>query len=141
MMLNIKQLKQNGTIFVPQTVAEAVLIKKDSLVVTLDKVINSKVDSVTSNETSGLTTTRIGNNIDITHSNNVESITENKPLQISYDNHGHITNSSPFGALTIIVGNKEIIKADGSTNQQLNFGDDFQSEQNTITLKWDNGNT
>ena len=38
MDLQVKQLKQYGEVFVPQTTAEAVLVKQGTTVYTLDKV-------------------------------------------------------------------------------------------------------
>lgn len=138
MQYEIKQLRHNNVPFVPQTVAEAVLIHKGPLVFTLDKIIDKKVDTVTSTITSGLTVTRKGNDIDITHTNNIEPSLEQKPLQISYDNHGHIIDSSPLGKLTVNVNSQELLILDGSQDQYLQFGDDFKNEQNTITLRWNN---
>ena len=43
MNLTIKQLTQNGTIFVPQTVSEAVLVKNGEQVITLDKALARKI--------------------------------------------------------------------------------------------------
>ena len=40
MELTIKQLKQGGQVFVPQTTAEAVLVKDQTEVLTLDKVLD-----------------------------------------------------------------------------------------------------
>lgn len=127
----------------PQTVSEAVLVQEGTTVITLDKVLHKKIESINSDNVSGITVVRTGNDVDITHSNNVDPIQETKPLQISYDNHGHITSSLPMGKLIVTANGQQVLESNGSTDQQLNFGDDFQkNEQNNITLRWDNhGNT
>ena len=60
-MYEIKRLKMGNNVFVPQTVAEAVLLKDGSEVTTLDKVINRKISAVNSSEGSGITVNRTGN--------------------------------------------------------------------------------
>lgn len=143
MSLEIKQLKQNGTIFVPQTVAEAVLVKQsNSSIITLDKILNRKLETAKSSDGS-LAILKIGNELDIKHTNQIVEVENIKPMQIKYDRFGHITESKPLGSLIITANKQQVLEIDGSTNQELEFGDDFQkNEQNIITLRWNNhGNT
>lgn len=137
MILTIKQLKQGETIIAPQTVAEAVLVKQGSTIITLDKVINKKIDNVTSTEE--LTVTRKGNDIDITHTNQIQSTDTPRPLQVQYDSSGHIINSASLGKLTILANGQTIIESDGSDDQQLRFDDNFEKDDNNnITIRWNN---
>lgn len=45
-MAEIKQLQQNKQIFFPQTVAEAVLVKTENGITTLNKILNRKIITV-----------------------------------------------------------------------------------------------
>lgn len=140
MAIEIKQLKQNGVIFVPQTVAEAVLVKTqdNSNIVTLDTVLKNQIQQV-SNSDKSLIITKNGNNLDINHTNTITAISTATPLQVAYDSNGHITNSIPLNKLIITANGEQVLQHDGSVEQQVNFGDDFQkNEQNLITLRWNN---
>ena len=137
MILTIKQLKQGETTIAPQTVAEAVLVKQGSTIITLDKIINKKIDNVTSTEE--LTVTRKGNDIDITHTNQIQPTDTPRPLQVQYDSSGHIINSAPLGKLTILANGQTVIESDGSNDQQLRFDDNFEKDDNNnITIRWNN---
>lgn len=136
-MYEIKQLKMGNNVFVPQTVAEAVLIKDGSEVTTLDKVINRKISAVNSSEGSGITVNRTGNQIDITHTNQVTPNTI-QPVQIQHDNNGHIVKTIPLGKLVVTANTEKVLEMDGTQDQELIFGDDFQKVDNIITLRWNN---
>ena len=138
MILTIKQLKQGETTIAPQTVAEAVLVKQGSTIITLDKVINKKIDNVTSTEE--LTVTRKGNDIDITHTNQIQPTDTPRPLQVQYDSSGHIINSASLGKLTILANGQTVIESDSSNDQQLRFDDNFEKDNNNnnITIRWNN---
>lgn len=143
MNYEIKRLKHGTNIFVPQTVAEAVLIKEnpDNSITTLDKVINKKVEIITSEGSSGLQIKRTGNSVDISHTNQVTPNTGMQPLQIQYDNNGHIIGAIPLGKFTINVNSEQLVEVNGTTDQSLNFGDDFQNNNNNITIRWNSYGT
>jgi hypothetical protein len=48
-----------------------------------------------------------------------------------------------MGKLTVLVNNTKHIEADGSSDQTLNMGDDFTTDNQIIKLKWTeiNGNS
>lgn len=143
MKLPIKQLKQNNKIFVPQTTAEAVLVKHDDQVLNLKSVLDKKLEQVITPAGSGLTYKINGPGVILTHSNSIEPIEETKPVQIKFDNRGHIVETKPIGKLTILVNNTKHIEADGTSDQVLSMGDDFTVDNSNIKLKWTeiNGNS
>lgn len=136
MKYEIKQLKQGGKVFMPQTVAEAVLVKEGSNVITLDKVLNRRITG-----SQGISVSRIGNTIDIAHTNQIVPNGSTQPLQIQYDNNGHIIGVIPLGTLTVTANSEEVLKMNGSADQTLAFGDDFQNINNNITIRWNNHGT
>ena len=137
MELCIKQLKQGSQIIVPQTTAEAVLVKTNNGVLRLDQVLETKSNTIIIPENSGLTSYKQNNNIIITHSNNIEPKNNIKPLMISYDSNGHITNSEELNPLKIIVNEEVHITHDGSEENSLKLGDDFtKDDENNIKLNW-----
>lgn len=144
MDLIIKQLKQNNQIFVPRTTAEAVLVKSNDQVQRLDKVLDKKLEAVITPLGSGLTYTASGQTVILQHSNSITPIEETKPLQVKYDNRGHIIETKPMGKLTVVVNNTKYIESDGSQDNILSLGDDFKIDNNNnIALKWNeiNGTT
>jgi hypothetical protein len=82
MNLTIKQLTQNGTIFVPQTVSEAVLVKNGEQVITLDKALARKLENIETPEDSGLTIQRQESSVIITHTNKIAASGPVSPMQI-----------------------------------------------------------
>ena len=138
MGLQIKQLKQNNQIFVPQTTAEAVLVKHGGEVRRLDQVLSQKIESVVTIAGSGLTTTPNGSTVIIKHSNEIIANQAVQPLQVKYDNRGHIVETAPMGKLTVVVNKQSYIEADGSKDQTISMGDDFQVDQQEIKLNWNN---
>lgn len=131
--MNIKQLQQNGEAFAPQTVAEAVIIHHGNTVKTLDKVIALKIESV---ESEDLTITQSGPKVTIIHANNIAPSSELKPMQISYDSHGHITEASPINPIIISVNGNKCVEYDGSQQSTLNLGDDFENTNDNIKIRW-----
>lgn len=126
MILTVKQLKQHDQPIAPQTIAEAVLVKHNSQIITLDQVLKTKVDSTADN--SGLTIE--GNTI--THTSILTKIPE-KPtaVKVLYNESGHIIGTSD---LTVQVNNNPYSTANDNF---LNFGDDFEIDENSnIKLKW-----
>ena len=71
MELTIKQLKQHGQIFVPQTTAEAVLVKDGEEVITLDNMLEKKIEQIITPAGSGLQAFKQEKNIILTHSNSI----------------------------------------------------------------------
>lgn len=143
MQYKIKRLKQGSDTIAPQTVAEAVLVKQGTIVYTLDNVINRKVETIKSSPTSGITVSRTGNTVDISHTNQITPNEAIQPLQVQYDNTGHIVNTAPLGKLKVTASAEQVLEANWAQNQELNFGDDFQKDSyNNIVIRWNNyGNT
>ena len=139
MKLEVKRLKRGNSIIAPLTIAEAVLIKDKDKVSTLDKVINKKVEIIKSTPESGITITRSDDIVDIAHTNQITSNVIPQPMQIQYDNNGHIINTLPLGKLTISVNSEKAVETNTINNQSLNFGDDFlKDDNNHVIIRWNN---
>ena len=137
MELKIKQVQQNGETFAPQTVSEAVLVKDNSQILTLDKVLDKKIETISTPTGSGLSSFTQGKSVIITHSNIITSNTEPESLNIQYDSHGHIVNTIPTQPLVLTVDNTQYINYTGNSEQRINLGDDFKvDETNKVALKW-----
>ena len=137
MALPLKFLKQKGETILPITVSEAVLVKNATGVKHLDEVLKMKIEEVITPVGSGLTSQRIDNGVIIAHSNSINpSIEELKPKLIKYDNRGHITETSDFGNLNIIVNNENYIQYNGSSDKNLQLGDDFENNNGKIQISW-----
>lgn len=139
MILTVKQLKQNGQIIVPQTVAEAVLVKSNNSVITLNKALDKKQDKILTPIDSGLKQVLQNGQIILTHSNNITPNEKPQALLIKHDSHGHIIESVPSGNITISIQDNPIIESNKTEDQNLNLGDDFELDiTNTIKLKFNN---
>lgn len=137
MALPLKFLKQKGETILPITVSEAVLVKNTTGVKHLDEVLKMKIEEVITPVGSGLTSQRIDNGVIIAHSNNIDpSIEELKPKLIKYDNRGHITETSDFGNLNIIVNDEKYTQYNGSSDKYLQLGDDFENNNGKIQIRW-----
>lgn len=137
MALPLKFLKQKGETILPITVSEAVLVKNATGVKHLDEVLKMKIEEVITPVGSGLTSQIIDNGVIIYHSNNINpSVEELKPKLIKYDNRGHITETSDFGKLNITVNNENYIQYDGSSDKNLQLGDDFENNNGKIQISW-----
>ena len=137
MSLPLKFLKQKGETILPITVSEAVLVKNATGVKHLDEVLKMKIEEVITPVGSGLTSQIIDNGVIIYHSNNINpSIEELKPKLIKYDNRGHITETSDFGNLNIIVNNEKYTQYNGSSDKNLQLGDDFENNNGKIQIRW-----
>lgn len=137
MSLPLKFLKQKGETILPITVSEAVLVKNTTGVKHLDEVLKMKIEEVITPVGSGLTSQRIDNGVIIAHSNNIDpSIEELKPKLIKYDNRGHITETSDFGNLNIIVNDEKYTQYNGSSDKYLQLGDDFENNDGKIQIRW-----
>lgn len=137
MSLPLKFLKQKGETILPITVSEAVLVKNTTGVKHLDEVLKMKIEEVITPVGSGLTSQIIDNGVIITHSNNIDpSIEELKPKLIKYDNRGHITETSDFGNLNIIVNDEKYTQYNGSSDKYLQLGDDFENNDGKIQIRW-----
>ena len=135
MEIQIKQLKQGSQIFVPQTTAEAVLVKHGNDIKRLDEVLSLKSGKIITPLSSGLTSYDQGDTVTITHSNKVTALETFKSTIITYDQHGHITGSIPTKKLNVNINDQEYFNYEGSEEQNLNFGDDFKLDSNNIQLK------
>ena len=137
MALPLKFLKQKGETILPITVSEAVLVKNATGVKHLDEVLKMKIEEVITPVGSGLTSQIIDNGVIIYHSNNINpSVEELKPKLIKYDNRGHITETSDFGKLNITVNNENYIQYYGSSDKNLQLGDDFENNNGKIQISW-----
>ena len=137
MSLSLKFLKQKEETILPITASEAVLVKTATGVKHLDDVLKMKIEEVVTPVGSGLTSQRIDNGVIIYHSNNINpSIEELKPKLIKYDNRGHITETSDFGKLKIIVNDEEYTQYNGSSDKNLQLGDDFENNNGKIQIRW-----
>ena len=137
MALPLKFLKQKGETILPITVSEAVLVKNATGVKHLDEVLKMKIEEVITPVGSGLTSQIIDNGVIIYHSNNINpSIEELKPKLIKYDNRGHITETSDFGNLNVIVNDEKYTQYNGSSDKNLQLGDDFENNNGKIQIRW-----
>lgn len=139
MEIAIKQLSQNSKVIFPQTAAEAVLVKKGSAIITLDKALSFKLEAIETPAGSGLNSYQQGSTIVITHSNT--SVTPNQkpePLLVQHDDKGHIVNTLPMKSFTVMVDGEKIIESNGAEDKTLMFGDDFKVDNKGIALKWTN---
>ena len=137
MSLPLKFLKQKEETILPITASEAVLVKTATGVKHLDDVLKMKIEEVVTPVGSGLTSQRIDNRVIIYHSNNINpSIEELKPKLIKYDNRGHITETSDFGKLKVIVNDEKYTQYNGSSDKNLQLGDDFENNNGKIQIRW-----
>lgn len=137
MELTIKQLKQHGQIFIPQTTAEAVLVKDGEEIITLDNMLERKVEQVITPAGSGLSAYRQGKNVILTHSNSIIANESPSSVKVKYDSRGHIVETIPTSAITVIVDQEGYLQYNGSEDRNLLLGNDFEiDEDNKIILKW-----
>lgn len=137
MKLIIKQLKQQGQIFVPQTTAEAVLVKDGDEVITLDTMLGKKIEQIITPAGSGLQAFRQESNIILAHSNSITANESLSSVKIKYDNRGHIVEVAPTSKMTVVVDKTSYFQYNGSEDQNLFLGNDFGIDKdNNIILKW-----
>ena len=134
----IKVVLANDQVF-PQTVAEAVLINGDQ-VTTLDKVLPKKIENIITSNNSGLTVSKQGTSITIAHTNKITPNEIPKSYLIQYDQNGHIINAEPTKKQITTVNNIVYSQYDGNADSNINFGDDFTINNNSISLKWEDIN-
>lgn len=134
----IKVVLANDQVF-PQTVAEAVLINGDQ-VTTLDKVLPKKIENIITSNNSGLTVSKQGTSITIAHTNKITPNEIPKSYLIQYDQNGHIVSTKPIKKQITTVNNIVYSQYDGNTDSNINFGDDFTINNNSISLKWEDIN-
>lgn len=134
----IKVVLANDQVF-PQTVAEAVLINGDQ-VTTLDKVLPKKIENIITPNNSGLTVSKQGTSITIAHTNKITPNESPKSYLIQYDQNGHIVSTEPIKKQITTVNNIVYSQYDGNADSNINFGDDFTINNNSISLKWEDIN-
>ena len=134
----VKVILANDQVF-PQTVAEAVLVNGDQ-VTTLDKVLSKKIEQIITPDNSGLTTSKQGTSVIITHTNKIIPNETPKSYLIQYDQNGHIVSVEPIKKQITTVNNAVYSQYDGNADSNINFGDDFTINNNNISLRWDNIN-
>ena len=134
----IKVILANDQVF-PQTVAEAVLINGDQ-VTTLDKVLPKKIEQIITPDNSGLTASKQGTSVIVTHTNKITPNNVPKSYLIQYDQNGHIIRTEPIKKQITTVNNNVYSQYDGNTDSNINFGDDFTINNNNISLRWEDIN-
>lgn len=134
----VKVVLANDQVF-PQTVAEAVLINGDQ-VTTLDKVLPKKIENIITPNNSGLTVSKQGTSITIAHTNKITPNEIPKSYLIQYDQNGHIVSTEPIKKQITTVNNIVYSQYDGNADSNINFGDDFTINNNSISLKWEDIN-
>ena len=134
----VKVILANDQVF-PQTVAEAVLVNGDQ-VTTLDKVLPKKIEQIITPDNSGLTTSKQGTQVVVTHTNKIIPNEAPKSYLIQYDQNGHIVSVEPIKKQITTVNNVLYSQYDGNADSNINFGDDFIINNNNISLRWENIN-
>ena len=134
----VKVILANDQVF-PQTVAEAVLVNGDQ-VTTLDKVLPKKIEQIITPDNSGLTTSKQGTQVVVTHTNKIIPNEAPKSYLIQYDQNGHIVSTEPIKKQITTVNNAIYSQYDGNADSNINFGDDFIINNNNISLRWENIN-
>ena len=134
----VKVILANDQVF-PQTVAEAVLVNGDQ-VTTLDKILPKKIEQIITPDNSGLTTSRQGTSVVVTHTNKIMPNEAPKSYLIQYDQNGHIVSTKPIKKQITTVNNAVYSQYDGNTDSNINFGDDFTINNNNISLRWEDIN-
>lgn len=119
----------------PQTVAESVLVNKGQ-VITLDKFLDRKIESVSTPKDSGLSSTKEGTSVTITHTNKITPNDTTEAQLIQYDQNGHIVKTEPTKKQSVIVDENIYTQYDGNTDSNIQFGDDFKITDNNISLTW-----
>lgn len=130
----VKVILANDQVF-PQTVAEAVLINGDQ-VTTLDKVLPKKIEQIITPNNSGLTASKQGTSVVVTHTNKIMPNEAPKSYLIQYDQNGHIISTEPIKKQITTVNNIVYSQYDGNVDSNISFGDDFTINNNNISLKW-----
>ena len=59
---------------------------------------------------------------------------------IQYDQNGHIVSTKPIKKQITTVNNIVYSQYDGNADSNINFGDDFTINNNSISLKWEDIN-
>lgn len=134
----VKVILANDQVF-PQTVAEAVLVNGDQ-VTTLDKVLPKKIEQIITPDNSGLTTSKQGTSVVVTHTNKIIPNEAPKSYLIQYDQNGHIVSTEPIKKQITTINNTVYSQYDGNTDSNINFGDDFTINNNNISLRWEDIN-
>lgn len=134
----VKVILANDQVF-PQTVAEAVLVNGDQ-VTTLDKVLPKKIEQIITPDNSGLTTSKQGTSVIVTHTNKIMPNEAPKSYLIQYDQNGHIVSTEPIKKQITTVNNAVYSQYDGNEDSNINFGDDFTINNNNISLRWEDIN-
>ena len=134
----VKVILANDQVF-PQTVAEAVLVNGDQ-VTTLDKVLPKKIEQIITPDNSGLTASKQGTSVVVTHTNKIIPNEVPKSYLIQYDQNGHIISTEPIKKQITTVNNAVYSQYDGNVDSNINFGDDFTINNNNISLRWEDIN-
>lgn len=137
--MKLKKILIDNEQVAPQTIAEAVLVKTIlNKIEPLSKVLNRKIETIESAQGSGIEVNKDGYKITLNHSNKIAPNTQPEPLLIQHDINGHIVNTQKVQPYRIIVKDKEHQLYDGSSETTLQFGDDFELENNKLKISWNN---
>ena len=134
----VKVILADDQVF-PQTVAEAVLVNGNQ-VTTLDKVLPKKIEQIITPDNSGLTTSKQGTSVIVTHTNKIMPNEAPKSYLMQYDQNGHIVSTEPIKKQITTVNNAVYSQYDGNVDSNINFGDDFTINNNNISLRWEDIN-
>lgn len=135
--MELKQLQQNGTDFMPRTVAEGVLVKETEGINTLDRVLPKKIETITAQAGSGIKAIKSGVDVTITHTNFITPNEKISQLKIKYDSNGHIIETTPVQKLIFATPNSRQ-EYTGDDEMIIKMGDDFKLDNNEVCLTWNN---
>lgn len=120
----------------PQTVAESVLVNNGT-VLTLDKVLKKKIEQINTPEGSGLTSSKDGTIITLSHQNKITPNDTPEAKLIQYDSTGHIILTKDVNKQVVTVNSDIYTTYNGNVDSVVSFGDDFKiDESNNISLTW-----
>ena len=139
--MNIIRILYQGDQVLPQTSAEAVVVNNKGTVITLDKVLNTKIDEI--NTDSSLVATKNGTNVVIGHTNQLDPSDKSSIKKLTYDSFGHITSSEEAESHNVVVNDQLYSSYNGNQEDTIKLGDDFKIEDQKIQLNWEtisNGN-
>lgn len=129
-------LYKNKNILLPITKAENVQVTSGNSIITLDKVLAKKIDTVKTD--TDLVVTQDGSTIILAHSNKIAASDTVKPLMFSHDSFGHVTGTKTFGASMVQVNGEVLTAYNGSNNTVTKLDDNFKIQDEKISINWNN---
>ena len=120
----------------PQTVAESVLVN-GTQVLTLDKVLDRKIENVEALVGSNLKTTKSGTSVIISHGNVITPNNAPEAKLVQFDQTGHIISVDDVKKQTVTVNGEVYSEYNGNAISTIALGDDFKIDENiNISLTW-----